>query len=329
MYLCMFIVVQPSLRQPKGLIRTSTISRRNQVNLSNSEVKLEHASQESSSTDTKDQRDVMQRSLPACPAESETADTKCDLVSTEGDDQAIVEEQSKREASVSCLQIKGGGDYNLKVSSTQPINVTSDVKELYTSKTDHLDKDDAGNCYSDVVNYIPATCESTEVSQACCDSISTSADTCKSQEKISSKMAAPARECKRQYTEMVDDNTTQSPVIPPLQCSGSSSSNISGSSSYNSSNSTSNEAMLHDASYEEADEDVMFEELFGSSGEEDHKEENVVIEGAVIDDSDDETELISYRKMDQRMVEEEFKRITTHSAADLPHTSVSVCHMLM
>ena len=325
MYYCMFIVVQPSLRQPTRLARTSAISRRNQVNLAKSEVKFDHASQESSSTVTKDQQDVIQRSLLACPAESQTADSKCDQVSTEGDHQVIVEEQSKQETSISSLQIKEGGDYNLNVSNTQPINATSDVKELYNSEADDLDKDHGGDCVSDTANSMPTTefqNSSTEVSQAWSDNISTSTVTSESQEKLSSMMAVSERECKRQYTEAVDNSTTLSPDIPPLQSSGSSS-NISGSSKYSSSNSISNEIALHDeASYEEANESVMFEELFGSSGEED---QDVVVEAAFIDDSDDE--LISYRKMDQRMVEEEFKRITTQSAADLPHTSVSMCHM--
>jgi len=320
----MFIVVQPILRQPTRLARTSTISRRNQVNLAKSEVKLDHALQESSSIVTKDQQDVIQRSLPACPAESQTADSKCDQVSTEGDHQVIVEEQSKHETSISSLQIKEGGDYNLNVSNTQPINATSDVKELYNSEADDLNKDNGGDCVSDAANSMPTTefqNSSTEVSQAWSDNISTSTVTSESQEKLSSMMAVSERECKRQYTETVD-NTTLSPDILSLQSSGSSS-NISGSSKYSSSNSISNEAALHDeASYEEANESVMFEELFGSSGEED---QDVVVEAAFIDDSDDE--LISYRKMDQKMVEEEFKRITTQSAADLPHTSVSMCHM--
>ena len=317
MYYCMFIVVQPSLRQPTRLAHTSTISRRNQVNLAKLEVKLNHPSQESSSTVTKDQQDVIQRSLPTCPAESQTADSKCDQVSTEGDHQVIVEEQSKQETSISCLQIKEGGDYDLNVSNTQPINAISDAKELYNSEADDLDKDHGGDCVSDTANSMPTTefqNSSTEVRQAWSDNISTSTVTSESQEKLSSMMAVPD-------TETVD-NTTLSPVIPPLQ-SGGSSSNISGSSKYSNSSSVSNEAALHDeASYEEADESVMFEELFGSSGEED---QDVVVEGAFIDDSDDE--LISYRKMDQRMVEEEFKRITTQSAADLPHTSVSMCHI--
>ena len=73
-------------------------------------------------------------------------------------------------------------------------------------------------------------------------------------------------------------------------------------------------------SHEEASENVMFEELFGSSGEEDVlKEDNDdVIEGATNDDSDE----MEFGEIEHRKVEEEFKRITSHSA-DVPQTSVS------
>ena len=140
------------------------------------------------------------------------------------------------------------------------------------------------------------------------DNIEASTHTGDVKENISSTMTMPPQECERQRSEMVEDNICTSSV------------------SYLSQSSSKDELPLHDeASYEVADENVMFEALFGSSGEEaEHNDDDNIIEGTVNDDSNDEMELgVAYHEVEQRKAEEEFKRITTHST-NAHHVSVSI-----
>lgn len=275
-------------------------------------MKHQYAPQQSTSDsdNSKDQQEVT--SLPTCEVDNRLTDVKDNVK----EDQE--EKQSKHVTPVSYPQMTGGSNFDVLQSGglcAQPRTATgSDVREQCTSESEHPDRKDnisvEESCHKHVPNSMPTTAEVQNspvmASQSHCDSIYASTVTCEPQEKVSSIMTPPAVEHKAEHTDI---NTSVLPVRHTIQSS-----------------SSSNEfppLQEDEVSYKEANENMMFEELFGSSGEDDHKEEDDVIEGAVYDYSDDEMELGDRHEIDQRKVEEEFKRITTPST-DLPHTSVSI-----
>ena len=298
------------MRQPTRFPHTSTLSGKNQISVTKSEVKHQYAPQQSTSDNSKDQQEV---SLPTCTIDSRPTDVK-DNVEEEQE-----EKQSKNDTPVTYSQMTGGSDLDVSQSGalySRPNTATSsDVKEQCTSKSKHPDKKDSISVeishHKHSANSMPTATEiqnSPTTGQSRSDNIRVSTVTCE-QEETSSIMTPPAVEHKVEHTDI---NTSVLPVSHTIQSS------------------SSNELspLQDEVLCKEAD---MFEELFGSSDEEDHKEEDDVIEGTVYDYSDDDTGLGDCREIDQRRVEEEFKRITMPSSTDLPHTSVSilsiVCHM--
>ena len=312
-------VVQPSLWQPTRLSQTSSLSVKNQTK---SKISNEHASQLSSSDDTKDSLKQQVITLPACAVNKPT-DKEDDVVLTKRSQASVAEKQNKHEVPVSCIQTElttkssdvVHSDLHLSQLATQPNIPTSDLKEQFANKSEYFDNisvEETHYKHKTNLKYTPEPQNSsTMVSQSLRNNKVASTVTCESKEQMSSTGTLPSEVYKRRHTEMAEhksDKTNVSAVSHPLQSS------------------SRNEPPLHDeVSYEEADENVMFEELFGSSGEEeDHREDDDTIEGAVSDGSDIEMELgVAYHEMEQRKVEEEFKRITTHSS-NVPHTSVSM-----
>lgn len=294
--ICMFIV-QPIVRQPTRFPHTSTSSGK----ITKSEVKHQYAPQQSTSDNSNNQQEVT--SLPACAVDSQPADVKIN-------DQE--EKQSKHDTPVSYSQMTGGSNPDVSQSGslyTQSRTTTSsDVKEQCASESECPNKKD--NISVEESHHRHITTNTTAevqgspimVSQSHSDNIHAFTVMCEPQEIMSSIVTPPAVEHKAEHAYI---NTS---VLPVSHTNGS------------------DEvlSLQDEALYKEADENTMFEELFGSSGEEDHKEEDDVIEGAVYDYGDDDMELGDHREIDQRKVEEEFKRITT-SSTGLPHTAVSIC----
>ena len=295
-------IVQPIVRQPTRFPHTSTSSGK----ITKSEVKHQYAPQQSTSDNSNDQQEVA--SLPACAVDSQPADVKVIVK----EDQE--EKQSKHDTPVSYSQMTGGSNPDVSQSGglyTQPRTATSSyVKEQCASESEFPDKKD--NISVEESHHRHVTNATAEVqgspimvSQSHSNNIHAFTVMCEPQEKMSSIVTPPAVEHKAEHTDI---NTSVLPVSHTIQSSGS----------------DEVPPLQDEVLYKEADENTMFEELFGSSDEEDHKEEDDVIEGAVYDYSDDDMELGDHRKIDQRKVEEEFKRITTPSTG-LPHTAVSIC----
>lgn len=319
----MITVVQPSLWQPTRLSQTSSLSVKNQSSIAKSEISNEHVSQLSSLDDTKDSLKRQVITLPACAVNKPT--DKDDVVLTKRSQASVAEKQNKHEVPVSCIQTElttksshvVHSDLHLSQSAAQPNIPTSDLKEQFANKSEYFDDNISAEetHYKHKANlkYTPESqSSSTMVSQSLRHNKDASTVTCESKEQISFTGTLPPEVYKRRHTEMAEhksDKTSVPAVSHPLQSS-----------------SRNEPPLQEEVSYEEADENVMFEELFGSSGEEeDHnREDDDIIEGAVNDDSDIEMELgVAYHEMEQRKVEEEFKRITTHSS-NVPHTSVSM-----
>ena len=310
---CVFTVVQPSLRQPTRLLHTS---RKNQTSLTKPDVKNEHASQPHSSDNAKDSLAQQEITSSASTVKNQPSSKRDNEALSEGDQASIAEKESKQEFQTE-LTTEGSEAIHSDVQSDTQLNIGE--KEQYMKESEYSDNNVVG-----VSSYVEDThhkhvahskftnedqYSSTIVNQLLRrDNTEASTHTGDVKEKISSTMIMPPQECKRQHSEVAEGNFSTSSV------------------SYLSQSSSRDELPLHDeVSYEVADENVMFEELFGSSGEEaEHNDDDNIIEGAVNDDSDDEMELgVAYREVEQRKAEEEFKRITTHST-DAHHVSVSV-----
>lgn len=285
-------------------------------------IKYDHTLQQSSSKGNLDQQETEQQSLSARVVENQQIDKKADVILTDDKEEnqtSIEGKHSKNDVPVSLqpeLTTEGGdvitSDFHWLQSGTKP--TTGDVKGQHTNENEFSDKNTVDDSISveeihhkSVANFKSTTetqDSSTIVRQSHSNNTDMSNGTCESNEKVFSIVKPSPQECK---THIVDDNSVSSTSYP-LQSD------------------SNNEPQSCDTiSYEEAEENTMFEELFGSSGEEEDQKEDDILEGAVSDDDDDdEMELgVACSEIEQRRVEEEFKRITTHSA-DVSHVSVSL-----
>ena len=309
---CVFTVVQPSLRQPTRLLHTSNASRKNQISYTKPDVKSEHVSQLHSSDNTKDSLVQQEIISSAFTVKNQPPSKKDNEALTKADQASVAEKEIKQEFQTE-LTTEGSKAIHSDVQSDTQLIIGE--KEHYMKESEYSDnnvvsvssyvKDD----HYKHVAYSKFTHEdqnsSTIVNRSLRDVSTHTGDV---KEKLSSTMTVPPQECERQYSETVEGTVSVSSV----SCLSQSSSK--------------DELPLHDeVSYKVDDENVMFEELFGSSGEEaEHNNDDNIIEGAVYDNSDDEMELgVAYREVEQRKAEEEFKRITTHST-DTQCVSVSI-----
>lgn len=320
----MFIVVQPTLRQPTKLPYTLILGKKQTNTI---KPKYEHTQLESTSNDSKggiDQQDNVQPSSSTCTVESQLTEKKDGTVLTEGDKTSTAEKQSKHEISVSYLQpelsTKGSdaihSDSPLSQCSTQPGATSSDVKEQCMSKSKHsiVDISVEEIHHHEGASNSKFKSEVQNSSTMFRESHSNATNTSVVMKDTSIMKPSPEEHKGHHDTELVDNNSTVSSL----------------SASYSSQSSSIIEPSSHDeVSCEEAEGNVMFEELFGSSGEDENLKEDDSVVGWAANDDSDEMELgTAHHEIEQRKVEEEFKRIITHSA-DVPNTSVSNMHKIV
>lgn len=309
----MFTIAQLTLRQPTRLLHASSALGRNQTGATKSDIKNEGAAQLNPLDDAKDSL-VQQETTSARTVKNQPSSKKDNVALTESDQVSITEKENKQEFQIE-LTAKGSDAIHSDVQSGSQLNIGE--KEQYIGESEFsdnkvIDVSSVDNTQPKHLVYSKFTSEEqnslTMVNESLRDNTNTSTHSGEVKEKVSSSVTLPPEEYVGQCTEMLEENPSVSSVNYSLQSS------------------SRDEPPLHDeVSYEAADENVMFEELFGSSGEEeDHKEDDSIIEGAFGYDSDDEMELgVAYCEMEQRKVEEEFKRITAHST-NTHHESVSI-----
>lgn len=312
------LLVQPTLKPPT---RLSHLLTKNQFSTSKSEVKHDCTPQPRSSSDSKDSFNqpeiVQQQSSNYVNEKRPLTDKKDNAVVTDVNRQAAstVKKQSKNDIPVSYSQTElATKDSDVSHTSVHHLQFGSELATATTTAT--FSTATAAAAATVVANSMVK--ERSTLSEIQCSNSIVSDDACVEEVHhkgvvSSTSTTAPQSssivvQSHKEYTDMSD--ITKIPSKPSVG-------------KYNKHHSEDNVSISpsgHPQSHDEYEDEqnIMFEELFGSSGEEDDGD---AIEDIIKDDSDDmESEV--HHEVEQRKAEEEFKRITSHSA-NTPQISVS------